>query len=277
MWRLVAQLTLLLLSTSSVLANERLELTGQAIQGGLLIGHTIPGAQVRFGGRAVRVSPAGEFVIGFGRNAREHLLLEIRYPDASVLRRRINIQQRRYRVQRINGLPAREVTPGKAKLALIRREAAQLHQARTVDSARTDFDGEWIWPVTGTITGVYGSQRILNGKPRSPHTGVDIAAPAGTPVRAPADGVVRFAAEDLFFSGGTVILDHGHGISTTYVHLRRILVHIGEAVRQGQSLGEVGATGRATGPNLHWGLNWFDRRLDPSLVVPSMADARSVR
>ncbi|MDN5849409.1 MAG: M23 family metallopeptidase [Nitrococcus sp.] len=276
-WRLIGQLTLLLLSTSSVLADERLHLSGQAIQGGMLIGHTIPGAQVRFDGRAVRVSPDGVFVIGFGRNAREHLLLEIRYADTSVLQRRLTIHQRHYRVQRINGLPPREVTPDQAELARIRRDGAQIRRARLKDSARTDFDGEWIWPVIGTITGVYGSQRILNGKPRSAHTGVDIAAPAGTPVRAPADGVVSFAAEDLFFSGGTVILDHGHGISSTYVHLRRILVRIGEAVQKGQSLGEVGATGRATGPNLHWGLNWFDHRLDPSLLVPSMAKARAAQ
>lgn len=276
-WRLIAQLTLLLLCISSVLADERLDLRGQAIQGGMLIGHTLPGAQVHLDGRGVRVAPSGEFVIGFGRNAREHMLLEIRYPDASVLQRRIMIRQRRYRVQRINGLPAREVTPGKAELARIRREAALIRQARAVDSARTDFDGEWIWPVIGTITGVYGSQRILNGEPRSPHTGVDIAAPAGTPVRAPAAGTVSLAAEGLFFSGGTVILDHGHGISTTYVHLRRILVYVGESVQKGQRLGEVGATGRATGPNLHWGLNWFDRRLDPSLLVPSMAEVRSAR
>ncbi|MDN5870967.1 MAG: M23 family metallopeptidase [Nitrococcus sp.] len=276
-WRVIAQLTLLLLFTGGVLADERLDLTGEAIEGGMLIGHTIPGARVRLDGRAVRVSPDGEFVIGFGRNAPEHMLLEIRYPDTSALQRRLTIRQRRYRVQRIDGLPPREVTPGKEELERIRRESAQIHQARAVDSARTDFDGEWIWPVIGTITGVYGSQRILNGKPRSPHTGVDIAAPAGTPVRAPAAGVVSFAAEDLFFSGGTVILDHGHGISTTYVHLRRIFVHIGEAVQKGQGLGEVGATGRATGPNLHWGLNWFDRRLDPTLLVPSMAEARSGR
>lgn len=275
MWRL-ACLTLLLLPMSGAPASERLELTGQAIQGGMLVGHTIPGAQVRFDGRDVRVAPDGEFVIGFGRDARDQMLLEIRFPDASVLSRQLTIQQRHYHVQRISGLPPRQVTPGKAELARIRREAAQIRRVRLKDSTRTDFDGDWAWPLIGTITGVYGSQRILNGKPRSPHTGVDIAAAAGTPVCTPADGVVRLAAPDLFFSGGTVILDHGHGISTTYVHLRRILVHVGQLVRKGQSLGEVGATGRATGPNLHWGLNWFGRRLDPSLLVPSMTDARLV-
>ena len=272
--RRLAQWTLLLLCTSGALAGARLELTGQAVQGGMLVGHTAPGAHVRFDGRDVRVAPDGEFVIGFGRDAPAQMLLEIRFPDTSILSRRLTIRQRHYHVQRIDGLPPRQVTPDQAALARIRREAAQIRQIRLEDSPRTDFDGQWIWPLTGTITGVYGSQRILNGKPRSPHTGVDIAAAAGTPVRAPAGGVVSFAAQGLFFSGGTVILDHGHGISTTYVHLRRILVHVGQAVRQGQSLGEVGATGRATGPNLHWGLNWFDHRLDPSLLVPSMTELR---
>lgn len=275
LWRSL-YLALLLLPTGA-LAADRLEFAGQAVQGGMLIGHTAPGAQVRFDGHRVSVAPTGEFVIGFGRDAPVQMPIEVRFPDASVLRRQLTIRQRHYSVQRINGLPPQQVTPGKAALARIRREAAQIRSARSKDSSLTDFDGNWSWPLIGTITGVYGSQRILDGKPRSPHTGVDIAAPAGTPVCAPAAGVVSFAAQGLFFSGGTVILDHGHGISTTYVHLRRILVHVGQPVRQGQRLGEVGATGRATGPNLHWGLNWFDRRLDPSLLVPSMAAARSVR
>ncbi|EAR22200.1 Peptidase M23B [Nitrococcus mobilis Nb-231] len=273
----LANLVLLLFTSGVLAAGERLELKGQLVQGGMVIGRTMPGAQVRFDGRDVRVADNGEFVIGFGRDAREHMLLEIRYPDAQVSRRRLTVRQRRYPIQRISGLSAQQVTPGKAELVRIRREAAQIRQARSANSTRTDFDGTWIWPVSGTITGVYGSQRILNGKPRSPHRGVDIAAPAGTPVRAPIDGAVSFAEQGLFFSGGTVILDHGHGISTTYVHLRRILVHTGQAVQKGQSLGEVGASGRATGPNLHWGLNWFDRRLDPSLLVPSMAEMRSKR
>lgn len=266
---------ILLLCASGLPASERLELKGQPVQGGMLIGYTTPGAQVRFDGRDLSVAPDGEFVIGFGRDAGERMLLEIRFPDASVLRRRLTIRQRRYRVQRISGLPEGEVTPSKSNLARIRREAAQIHLARAENSPRTDFDGAWSWPVLGVITGVYGSQRILNGKPRSPHTGVDIAAPAGTPVCAPIDGVVRLAARNLFLSGGTVILDHGHGISTTYVHLRRIAVRVGQVVRKGQSLGELGATGRATGPNLHWGVNWFARRLDPGLLVPDMAEARA--
>ncbi len=277
LWWLAKLVLLLLFTSSGLAAGGRLELKGQFVQGGMLIGRTMPGTQVRFDGRDVRVARDGEFVIGFGRDEHEHILLEVRYPDARVSRRRLTVRQRRYRVQRISGLPAQQVTPSEAELVRIRREAAQIRRARSADSTRTDFDGTWSWPVNGTITGVYGSQRILNGKPRSPHTGVDIAAPAGTPVRAPVDGVVRFAEQGLFFSGRTVILDHGHGISTTYVHLRRILVHTGQTVQKGQSLGEVGASGRATGPHLHWGVNWFDRRLDPSLLAPNMVKTRSKR
>lgn len=272
--RRLVQVTVLLCA-SGVPASERLELKGEPVQGGMLIGYTRPGAQVRFDGHDVSVAADGEFVIGFGRDAGERMVLEIRFPDASVLRRRLTIRQRRYRIQQIDGLPTGEVTPSKANLARIRREAAKIRVARSENSPRTDFDGAWDWPVVGVITGIYGSQRILNGKPRSPHTGVDIAAPAGTPVCAPIDGVVRFAAPKLFLSGGTVILDHGHGISTTYIHLRRITVRVGQVVRKGQSLGELGATGRATGPNLHWGVNWFARRLDPGLLVPAMAEARA--
>lgn len=272
----LARLILLMMGAmSAAVAKDRLVLTGELIQGGMLVGHALPGAWIRFEGHSLRVGPDGEFAIGFGRDAPSHMRLVVHNPDGSALTRQLSIRQRHYHIQRISGLPPRQVTPDKADLLRIRQEAAEIRQARRVDSPRTDFDGQWIWPVTGVITGVYGSQRILNGKPRSPHTGVDIAAPAGTPVRAPANGVVRLCAPALFFSGGTVILDHGHGISTTYVHLRRIDVHEGQVVRQGQVLGEVGATGRATGPNLHWGLNWFEQRLDPSLLVPAMAEARS--
>lgn len=265
----------LLLCASNVPASERLELKGDPVQGGMLVGYTTPGAQVRFDGRDLSVAPDGEFVIGFGRDANERMVLEVRFPDASVLRRKLTIRQRPYPVQRIDGLPAGEVTPSEANLARIRREAAQIRTARSGNTPRTDYDGAWSWPVVGVLTGVYGSQRILNGKPRSPHTGVDIAAPAGTPVCAPVAGVVRFAAPELFLSGGTVILDHGHGISTTYIHLREIAVRAGQVVQKGQSLGAVGATGRATGPNLHWGVNWFTKRLDPGLLVPGMVEARA--
>ena len=142
--------------------------------------------------------------------------------------------------------------------------------ARQTDDPRTDFTQAFIWPVVGRISGIYGSQRILNGKPKNPHSGVDIAVPTGTPVQAPADGVVTLAHKDMFYSGGTLIVDHGHGLSTVFMHLHKILVKEAQRVRQGDIVAQVGATGRVTGPHLHWGMNWFDTRLDPGLMVPPM-------
>ena len=149
----------------------------------------------------------------------------------------------------------------------IRREQAQVTAARTRDDDRVDFAKPFAWPVKGRISGRFGNQRVYNGKPGSPHSGMDIAAPAGTPVLAPAAGVVTFAAPDLYLTGGTLLLDHGFGISSNFLHLSRIDVKVGDRVEQGQMVGAVGATGRATGPHLHWGMNWFDVRIDPLLVL----------
>jgi murein DD-endopeptidase MepM/ murein hydrolase activator NlpD len=162
------------------------------------------------------------------------------------------------------------VTPPKEVLDRIRNDAAQVRAARATDRAVADFRSGFVWPATGIITGVYGSQRILNGKPRQPHYGIDIAAATGTPVVAPADGVITLAATDHYYTGGTVILDHGHGLSSTFIHLDRVDVAVGDRLEQGQPIGTVGASGRATGPHLDWRINWFDRRLDPAYLVPPM-------
>lgn len=140
-------------------------------------------------------------------------------------------------------------------------------RARQIDSPGTDFTASFIAPVNGRISGVFGSQRILDGKPRQPHSGVDFAAPEGAPVKAPAAGSVTLVDPDMYFSGGTVILDHGHGISSVFIHLSRIDVRVGQRIARGEVIGAVGATGRATGPNLHWGVSWFETRLDPQLLL----------
>lgn len=251
-------------------AEYLLRLHGDAVQGGMLMGRTSPQATVALGDREVSVGEEGRFVIGFGRGAPATARLRVTWPDGHVESREILVDQRDYEIQRIDGLPSNEVTLDEETLRRVRREGAQIAEARQPDSPMTAFDEQWLWPVEGIITGIYGSQRILNGKPRSPHSGVDIAAPKGTPVVAPVAGVVRLAEPDLFFSGGTVILDHGHGISSTYVHLIDIRVEPGDRVSRGEIIGDVGATGRATGPNLHWGVNWFAVDLDPALLVPPM-------
>jgi murein DD-endopeptidase MepM/ murein hydrolase activator NlpD len=248
-------------------------LAGHLVQGGMAIGTVDPAATVRFKGKAVRVSPEGLFVIGFSRDAEAQSVIELHQPSGTVEKHPVTIEKRTYKIQRIDGLPPRKVSPSAEDLERIRKDIALVKEVRKKDDPRTDFSQPFIWPVTGRISGVYGSQRILNGKPKRPHYGVDIAAPTGTPVKAPADGVVTLAHNDMFYSGGTLIVDHGHGLSTTYMHLHKILVEKGQQVKQGDIIAQVGATGRVTGPHLHWGMNWFDTRLDPSLLVPPMPEA----
>lgn len=266
---LVAAVALALVPLAAPRA-EPVRLDGRLIQGGLVHGVTDPAAEVSLDGRRVRVSQAGRFIIGFGRDAPGTARLEVRLPDGRVERRELAIEQRTYQVQRIDGLPAKMVTPPEEVLARIRAEAARIAAARAVDRPEPDFETGFVWPVTGPISGIYGSQRVLNGEPRRPHFGIDIAAPAGTPVKAPADGVVALAEADLYFTGGTVLIDHGHGLTSAYSHLQEVWVAAGARLRQGDPIGAVGATGRATGAHLDWRLNWFDQRLDPAFVVPPM-------
>lgn len=255
---------------AAALAATALELSGPLVQGALVQGQVVPGTSVAFNDRPLRVSEEGVFVFGLGRDAPAEAVLRIIHGDGHHEERRLAIRQRDYEIQRIDGLPPRQVTPPAAALERIRAEARQAREARRRDDPRTDFLDDFQWPVEGIITGVYGSQRILNGEPRRPHYGVDIAAPTGTPVRAPAGGVVTLAHEDMFFSGGTLIVDHGHGVSSTFLHLERLLVAVGQQVRQGDTIAEVGATGRVTGAHLDWRMNHFTERLDPVLVAGPM-------
>ena len=247
-----------------------LSLEGPMTQGGLLQGRTLPKTKIVFNGKPVRVSDEGVFIIGFGRDAPDTVQLEALFPDGSREQRSLSVERRHYDIQRIDGLPPRKVSPSEQDLIRIRAEAELTRSARQRDDPRTDFLGGFRWPVEGRISGVYGSQRILNGEARRPHFGIDIAAPVGTAVQAPADGVVTLSHPDMFFSGGTLIIDHGHGLSSSFLHLERILVERGERVSQGQKVAEVGATGRVTGPHLDWRINWFTERLDPALLVGPM-------
>jgi murein DD-endopeptidase MepM/ murein hydrolase activator NlpD len=241
---------------------------GPLVQGGLVQGRVAPGSTVAVDGVPVRVSPEGVFLAGFGRDATA-ATVAIVHPDGSREERRLAVAARKFDIQRIDGLPERLVTPPPELQARIEAEAALVAAARRRDDPRTDFLTGFAWPVTGPISGVYGSQRILNGQPRAPHYGIDIAAPAGTPVAAPADGVVTLAA-DLYLTGWTLILDHGHGLSSVFMHLSEIAAREGARLRRGDVLGKVGATGRATAAHLHWGVNLFATRLDPQLLVPPM-------
>ncbi len=274
MWLLRFGLTCFLSATlvSTVAAAESgLRLDGPRIQGGLLRGRVPPGSTVEFEGDAVRISSEGWFLVGFGRDAPPRAELMVVYPDGRSERQVLGIERREYRIERVDGLPPRKVAPRREEdLARIEADVRMVGQARVIDDPRTDFLSGFRWPLEGRISGVYGSQRILNGESRRPHFGIDIAAPAGTRVAAPADGVVTLVHPDMFFSGGTLIVDHGHGLSSAFLHLSRILVEKGERVAQGQTIAEVGASGRSTGPHLDWRVNLFWRRLDPALLVGPM-------
>jgi hypothetical protein len=254
---------------------QALTLKGPLVQGGMAIGKVDPAVDVRFQEKDVRVSPQGVFVIGFSRDEKNELEIELHHPAGRVEKHPFTIEKRTYQVQRIDGLPPRKVSPSAEDLERIYKDIAMVKKVRKIDEPRMDFTQSFIWPVVGRISGVYGSQRILNGKPRRPHFGVDIAVPTGTPIKAPAAGIVTLVHNDMFYSGGTLIVDHGHGVSTVYMHLHKILVKNGQPVKQGDIIAQVGATGRATGPHLHWGMNWFDRRLDPALLVPPMPEAQA--
>ncbi|MDR9413047.1 MAG: M23 family metallopeptidase [Spiribacter sp.] len=250
-----------------------LEISGPRQQGGLLEGRVAPGTRIEALGQPVPVDNQGRFLLGLDRDAPADVVLTVTSPEGERERHRLDIAQRDYDIQRIDGLPNEQVNPDTETLARIRREAALVREARARQRPERLMEGTWRWPVTGPISGIYGSQRILNGEPRQPHYGIDIARATGTPVRAPASGIVTLAEPDLFFSGGTLIVDHGQGLSSTFLHLAEMAVAPGDVVRQGEVIAEVGATGRVTGAHLDWRMNWLDQRIDPSLLVPPMPEA----
>jgi murein DD-endopeptidase MepM/ murein hydrolase activator NlpD len=266
--------TAILLLAGAPAWTDDVMLMGQFVQGGLVQGRVSPGAKVTVDGHPLRVGPDGDFLVGFGRDA-QSVTLGVTYSDGRSETRTLAVEKRSWQIQRVDGLPPPTVTPNEEELQRIRAEAALAIEARKIDSAEPLFRSGFIWPAVGPISGVYGSQRILNGEPRAPHYGVDIAVPPGTPVVATADGTVTLAYEDMLLSGKTLILDHGYGLSSVYYHLSEIAVASGARVRQGEMIGRVGATGRATGPHLHWGMNLFDARLDPALLVPPMPQAQN--
>ncbi|MEO8557460.1 MAG: M23 family metallopeptidase [Rhodospirillales bacterium] len=248
-----------------------IELKGNLTQGGMAIGHAAPGSKVSFEGGDMPVAADGTFVLGFTREAPRTATLIVTTPNGAQERRVLSISRRNFVVQRVDGLPEPTVNPPPAILARIKADIAKVVELRKSSINTTDFAQPWQWPAIGPITGVFGSQRILNGRPSTPHFGVDIGAPAGSAVSAPAGGVV-ILAEELYLTGNTVIVDHGLGVNSTYAHLSSMAVKVGDRIKQGQLLGKIGATGRATGPHLHWGLNVGQVRVDAALLVPLMPD-----
>ena len=245
-----------------------LELQGSLTQGALIIGKAPIGSVIFIDGRKLRVDPEdGVFVFGFGRDHSSRSNLKIIYPDNRIEIRTLLIKKREWNIERIDGLPPKKVSPPKSMIIRIKRESEILNNIRSRDTTNVNFLDGFIIPAKGRFSGHYGSQRILNGKLRRPHLGLDIAGPIGTPIYASASGQVVFTASDLFYTGGTIVIDHGHGITTIYSHMNSIKTEVGEYIEQGKKIGTMGASGRATGSHLDWRINWFNIRLDPELIL----------
>ena len=253
---------------ATVSASGAVSLSGALTQGGLVTGRAAPGARITLDGKAVPLSPEGVFALGFPRDAGPEAVLSVTPPGGRTETRRLAIAPRAWDVQRIDGLPPAQVTPDQRALARIRAEQARLDAARRAVTPAPRFAEGFVWPVRGRISGHWGNQRILNGQPRAPHLGLDIAAPQGTPVGAMAAGRVTLAGE-LYFTGNTLLVEHGLGVTSLYAHLSRIDVTEGQEVARGQRIGLLGATGRATGPHLHLGLFWLSTPVDPEPLLPA--------
>ena len=265
------------LLASPVLANSpdiRVVFPANASQGAMVVGKVPAGSSVRYANRDLRVTPYGTVVFGIGRDETGPLKVDVKRPDGGKFVAEIIVEAQDWPIERVNGVPPKTVNPPPEIAARIEREQASVAAARDRDDERTDFAESFIRPVEGRISGRFGNQRVYNGTPGMAHSGMDIAAPSGTPVRAPASGIVSFANIDLYLTGGTLLIDHGHGISSNFLHLSRIDVAVGDHVEQGQIVAAVGASGRATGAHLHWGMNWFTVRMDPQLVLDA-SKARS--
>lgn len=246
---------------------ERTGLNGALRQGGMVVGTAAPGATVTLNGVPVRVAVDGRFVIGFGRDQESPAQLRVKYPDNHVEDIELAIVPQAYQIERVNGLPGRTVTVPPEEQARRKCERQMVVEARSFLSDNMDWVGPFRLPAEGRISGRYGSQRILNGEPRSPHYGLDIAGPTGTSVHAPGSGRIVLAEPDFLLEGGLIIIDHGFSVFSALLHLESVEVHVGEQVSLGQRIATMGATGRATGPHVDWRINWGNVRIDPALVA----------
>jgi murein DD-endopeptidase MepM/ murein hydrolase activator NlpD len=246
---------------------QALELRGNFFQGNLIIGKTEPKSKIFIDNKQIKISDQGFFAYGLSKNRKNDVFIKIIKNGVSknIIKK---VYKKKYKVQKINGLPSKQVTPPKEVYERIKSDNRLIGTARAVDSNLTYFSNKFVIPIKNTIiTGVYGSQRILNGIPKSPHYGLDFAAKEGTNIKAMLDGVVTLSEIDLYYTGGTIIFDHGHGVSTLYMHMKDIFVKKGQKIKQGEVIGTVGKTGRSTGAHLDIRLNWFDVKLDPASVL----------
>ena len=273
--KLVIIISLLILFSNNCFAKEELkffigenkiDLEGYFIQGGYVKGKTSSKIKIKFENRDVYLSKKNKFILGFGRDYSEVANLKFNI-DNKWINKKLKIKKNKYKIQKIDGLPKKFVSPPKEIYERIIRENKLIAKVRTLNSKIDYTFQDFLLPANGIITGVFGSQRILNGKPRRPHYGIDIAAKKGSKVISPTDAIVRLSEKDLYFTGGTIMLDHGHGITSVYSHLSKVLVKKNDKIQKGDVIGLIGSTGRSTGPHLDWRINWFDQRLDPLMFI----------
>ena len=258
-------LFLIIIFYSNVL--NAVEFKGKFEQGSFIMGKAQKGSKVEIDNRKIRITKNGYFAFGLGRDRKNNVVIKIsENGNTQIIEKKV--LKRDYKIQKIDGLPKKQVTPPPEVFERIKKDNILIGKARSIDTDYDYFKNKFIKPVDKyIITGVYGSQRILNGKPRRPHYGVDFHAPEGTPVKAMMDGEVTLAKKNMYFTGGTIIFDHGHGISTLFMHLKDVNVEVGQKIKQGQIVGTLGKSGRATGPHLDIRLNWFDIKLDPASIL----------
>ena len=243
-----------------------IEFTGKFLQGHFIIGKTDPTAKIIIDKKQVKVSEDGFFVFGLDRDRKFDLTIT-KIIDGKKDKIIKKVLKRKYNIQRIDGLEESKVTHPESVYKRIKEENNKIGEARAINSDLPFFKNQFIMPVEGIISGVYGSQRILNGKPKWPHYGIDIAAKQGTMIKSSGSGIVTMAEDDLYYTGGTIIMYHCHCISTIYSHLENVMVSVGDKINQGDIIGTVGSTGRSTGPHLDFRVNWFQTRLDPMSVI----------
>ena len=260
--------------TVAASAAEPVKLEGHYAQGGTVRGWVEPGSSASLDGRALRIGKDGSFIFGFDRDHGASSTLRVVHADGEVEVRKFDIESREYNIERIDGLPPAKVSPRtQAQINHILRDQKMKRDSRKSPSQDIHFTETFMWPLTGRLSGFYGSQRILNGEPKRPHYGVDVAAPQDTNFYAPAGGVVTLASDDMYFEGGLIFLDHGLGYTSGFLHMTRVDVKPGDVVKKGDLLGGVGAAGRATGPHLDWRITWMGKQLDPTFLVPPMDEA----
>ena len=263
--KIIFRLIILIIFFTTTQLNA-IEFKGKFLQGHYIVGITDPDAKIIVGKKEVRVSKDGYFVFGIDRDRKFDIsITKIIENKKEVITKKVF--KRKYNIQRIDGLEESKVTPPESVYKRIKEENNKIGEARAINSDLPFFKNQFIMPVEGIISGVYGSQRILNGKPRWPHYGIDIAAKQGTMIKSSGSGTVTMAEDDLYYTGGTIIMDHGHGISTIYSHLESVMVSVGDRINQGDIIGTVGSTGRSTGPHLDFRINWFQTRLDPMSLL----------